>query len=176
MKAARLAGFDNVGIDLIHALPGQTLEMWRDDLRHALELTPEHLSVYGLTIEDDTPFAELYTNHDALPDEDLAADMFETADTLLTSAVTSITKSPTTPAQAFRARHNSGYWKRDGYLGLGPGAHSFLRGGGYGIRFGNTSDMTNTQPPLPEMHCHAGTKSSFRVRIACLNSCSWGYA
>jgi oxygen-independent coproporphyrinogen III oxidase len=141
VKAARMAGFDNIGIDLIHALPGQTMEMWRDDLRHALELAPEHLSVYGLTIEEDTPFAERYTDDEGIPGEDLSADMFETADTVLKSAGYEHYEIANYARPGFRARHNSGYWKRDSYLGLGPGAHSFLRSSEYGIRFGNTSDL-----------------------------------
>jgi oxygen-independent coproporphyrinogen III oxidase len=141
VKAARMAGFDNIGIDLIHTLPGQTMEMWRDDLRHAVELAPEHLSVYGLTIEEDTPFAEQFPDEDSIPDNDLSADMFETADGLLTSAGYEHYEIANYARPGFRARHNSGYWMRDEYLGLGPGAHSFLRSGEYGIRFGNTSGL-----------------------------------
>ncbi len=141
VKAARWAGFDNVGIDLIHALPGQTMQMWRDDLHHALDLTPEHLSVYGLTIEEGTPFAERYAENTDIPDEDLAADMFETADTLLTTDGYEHYEIANYARPGYRSRHNSGYWKRDGYLGLGAGAHSFLRSGKYGTRFGNTPDL-----------------------------------
>jgi len=137
VKAARVAGFDNIGIDLIHALPGQTAQMWRDDLYHTLDLTPEHLSVYGLTIEEGTPFAERYAEDTDIPDEDLAADMFETADTLLTTAGYEHYEIANYARPGYRSQHNSGYWKRDGYLGLGAGAHSFLRSGKYGIRFGN---------------------------------------
>jgi len=141
VKAARRVGFDNIGIDLIHALPGQTMQMWRNDLRHALDLTPEHLSVYGLTIEEGTPFAELYAENTDTPDEDLAADMFETADTLLTTAGYEHYEIANYAHPGYRSQHNSGYWKRDGYLGLGAGAHSFLRSGEYGTRFGNTPDL-----------------------------------
>ena len=58
--AARSAGFTNIGIDLIHALPSQTQEMWRNDLEQAQDLAPEHISVYGLTVEEGTPFAQRY--------------------------------------------------------------------------------------------------------------------
>ncbi|NVN90759.1 MAG: radical SAM family heme chaperone HemW [Desulfuromonadales bacterium] len=141
ITAARRAGFNNIGIDLIHSLPGQTLEMWHQDLRQALELGTEHLSIYGLTIEDNTDFAERYADHDSLVDEDLSADMFETADSVLTSTGYEHYEIANYARPGFRSRHNSGYWKRDGYLGLGPGAHSFLRCSDYGIRFGNTPDL-----------------------------------
>lgn len=140
VTSARRAGFNNIGIDLINSLPGQTLEMWRQDLRHALELGTEHLSVYGLCIEDGTPFAQRYAGHNGLALEDLSADMFEAADRVLTCAGYEHYEIANYARPGFRSRHNSGYWKRDGYLGLGPGAHSFLRCSDYGIRFGNTAD------------------------------------
>ena len=140
-SAARQAGFDNIGIDLIHALPGQTLEMWRADLEQALRLAPEHLSIYGLTVEEDTPFADRYDEDSSLlADEDLAADMFECADSMLTDAGYEHYEIANYARPGCRSRHNSGYWIRDGYLGLGTGAHSFLKSGDYGLRFGNTSD------------------------------------
>ena len=139
---ARKAGFNNIGIDLIHTLPGQTMEMWRSDLEQALQLMPEHLSVYGLAIEEGTPFAARYDdNNPLLPDDDLSADMFETADALLTTGGFEHYEIANYARPGFRARHNSGYWKRDHYLGLGTGAHSFLHNGEYGIRFSNTPDL-----------------------------------
>lgn len=141
VQAARRAGFANIGIDLIHALPGQTMEMWRHDLERALGLAPEHLSVYGLTIEEGTPFAQRYTHDRDLPDEDLSADMFLAADDLLGAAGYEHYEIANYALPGFRSRHNSGYWRRDGYLGLGAGAHSFLRGTGHGLRFGNRSDV-----------------------------------
>lgn len=134
---ARSAGFANIGIDLIHALPGQTPDMWVHDLRGALLLGPEHLSVYGLTLEEGTPFALRYNDNDDMPDSDLAADMFEAADELLTGAGYEHYEIANYARPGFRSRHNSGYWRRDGYLGLGVAAHSFIRQGAYGIRFSN---------------------------------------
>jgi oxygen-independent coproporphyrinogen-3 oxidase len=139
---ARRAGFRNIGIDLIHALPGQTLEMWQAELRQAIQLGPEHISVYGLTIEESTPFAARYTvNSPHLPDEELAATMFETADELLPADGYDHYEIANYARAGFRSKHNSGYWKRDGYLGLGAGAHSFLRNTGYGTRFSNAADL-----------------------------------
>jgi oxygen-independent coproporphyrinogen-3 oxidase len=141
-SAARRAGFDNIGIDLIHALPGQTSAMWLAELRQALQLAPEHLSIYGLTIEEGTPFAAQFdSDSPLLPDEDLAAEMFEMADDLLEAHGYEHYEIANYARAGFRSRHNSGYWKRDGYLGLGAGAHSFLRNTGYGTRFSNAADL-----------------------------------
>ncbi|HEY4744350.1 MAG TPA: radical SAM family heme chaperone HemW [Desulfuromonadaceae bacterium] len=139
--AARLAGFTNIGIDLIHALPGQTMAMWRNDLEQALLLAPEHLSVYGLTLEEGTPFAERHVDDPLLPDSDLAADMFEVTHDLLTAHGYEHYEIANYTLSGRRSRHNSGYWQRDGYLGLGAGAHSFLRDTAYGTRFGNVADL-----------------------------------
>jgi len=140
--AARQAGFQNIGLDLIHALPGQTGAMWLAELRQALQLDPEHLSIYGLTIEEGTPFAAQYdSDSPLLSDEDLAAGMFETADDLLKANGYEHYEIANYARSGFRSRHNSGYWLRDGYLGLGAGAHSFMMDGGYGTRFSNTADL-----------------------------------
>jgi len=152
-NAARQAGFDNIGIDLIHSLPDQTLDMWRSDLHQALRLAPEHLSVYGLTIEEDTPFAERYPDDSPhLPDEDLSADMFEQADTLLTAAGYEHYEIANYARPGFRSRHNSGYWHRDGYLGLGCGAHSFLRDSVCGTRFSNSADLEAYSAAIRQGH------------------------
>jgi oxygen-independent coproporphyrinogen-3 oxidase len=140
--AARQAGFENISIDLIHALPGQTGSMWQTELREALRLAPEHLSVYGLTIEEGTPFDAQYdTGSRLLPDEDLAAEMFETADDVLTDAGYEHYEIANYARPGYRSRHNSGYWRRDGYLGLGAGAHSYLNDSGYGVRFSNIAAL-----------------------------------
>jgi oxygen-independent coproporphyrinogen-3 oxidase len=140
--SARRAGFDNIGIDLIHALPGQTDAMWRTELRHAVQLAPEHLSIYGLTIEEGTPFAEQYgCDSPLLPEEDLVAKMFETADEFLEASGFEHYEIANYARAGLRSRHNCGYWKRDGYLGLGAGAHSFLRDSKHGTRFSNAADL-----------------------------------
>jgi oxygen-independent coproporphyrinogen III oxidase len=140
--AARRAGFNNIGIDLIHALPGQTGAMWLTELQQALQLAPEHLSIYGLTIEEDTPFATRYdVDSPLLPDENLAAEMFEAADGFLEANGYEHYEIANYARPGFRSRHNSGYWKRDGYLGLGAGAHSFLRDVGHGTRFSNAAEL-----------------------------------
>ncbi|MFZ2950668.1 MAG: radical SAM family heme chaperone HemW [Desulfuromonadaceae bacterium] len=140
-RDAREAGFENVSIDLIHSLPGQSLDQWRSELQHAIELCPEHISIYGLTVEEGTPFAHTYpADSPELADDDLSADMFELADELLTVAGFEHYEIANYARTGFRSRHNSGYWRRDGYLGLGVAAHSFLREG-HGVRFSNPDSL-----------------------------------
>lgn len=141
VEAARRAGFDNLSLDLMHGLPGQTATAWRDELEAALALAPEHLSVYGLTIEEGTPFAERYgcPNSD-LPDEDAVAEMFEAAHEHLTTQGYEHYEIANYARPGRRSLHNSGYWRRNGYLGVGVAAHSMLREG-YGVRWHNGTDL-----------------------------------
>lgn len=136
--AARGAGFDNIGIDLIHSLPGQTLGQWQRELERACALRPEHLSVYGLAVEEGTPFAELEeAGKLSLPDEDVAADMYEKSAEILGANGYEQYEIANFARPGCRSRHNSGYWQRRPFLGFGAGAHSFLRAPGDGIRFSN---------------------------------------
>ncbi|MDD2897737.1 MAG: radical SAM family heme chaperone HemW [Desulfuromonadaceae bacterium] len=139
--AARQAGFKNISVDLIHTLPEQNIEQWRLELLHALDLCPEHISIYGLTVEEGTPFARIYPPGSAqLPDDDISADMFELADELLTAAGFEHYEIANYARSGYLSQHNSGYWKRDGYLGLGVAAHSFLHEG-HGVRFCNPETL-----------------------------------
>ena len=140
-RLAQQAGFNSVGLDLICGLPQQTEADWQSDLKEALALQPDHFSVYGLTIEEGTPFASCYpVGSDELPDDDQSANMLETADQLLTAAGYEHYEIANFARPGCRSEHNCGYWQRDGYLGIGPGAHSFLRQG-WGIRWGNQGDF-----------------------------------
>jgi oxygen-independent coproporphyrinogen III oxidase len=138
-RDARKAGFDNIGIDLIHSLPGQTLAQWQRELSRACELSPEHLAVYGLSVEEGTPFAVLEEEGKLLlPDEEESADMYEKSAEMLGMCGYEQYEIANFARPGFRSRHNSGYWQRRPYLGFGAGAHSYLRQPGYGIRFSNT--------------------------------------
>ena len=138
---AQQAGFSSIGLDLICGLPDQTEAAWQLDLAAALALQPDHLSIYGLTIEEDTPFAQRYpVGSRELPDTDLSATMLEEADSILTAAGYEHYEIANFARPGCRSEHNCGYWQRDGYLGIGPGAHSFLRQG-RGIRWGNQSNF-----------------------------------
>jgi oxygen-independent coproporphyrinogen-3 oxidase len=137
-EAARAAGFGNVGIDLMHSLPGEDLSHWQDDLKQGAALAPEHLSVYALSVEEGTPFHRL-AQQDLLqlPDEDESAAMLEWTGLFLRTAGFDQYEIANFARPGFRSRHNLGYWRRANYLGFGAGAHSFLREPGSGRRWGN---------------------------------------
>ncbi len=136
---ARQAGFDNLNLDLIYGLPGQTLEDWQRSLAFALDLQPEHLSLYALTIEPGTPF-EAWFRRGLLPspDPDLSADMYDLASDHLAAAdflqyeisnwARASSNHPSTASLSphFACRHNLQYWRNQPYLGLGAGAHGYL--------------------------------------------------
>ena len=129
-EAAVAAGFDNIGIDLIYAVPGQSLEQWQRVLQQALRLAPAHLSCYELSVEEGTPLAAaLDAGEFGLPDEELQWDFFRTTSETLTAAgyihyeVSNFARST-----ARFSRHNTKYWRHTPFLGLGPAAHSFRNG------------------------------------------------
>jgi oxygen-independent coproporphyrinogen-3 oxidase len=131
-KAAReacRAGFDNLNLDLILGIPGQTMQSWQDSVRCALELSPQHLSLYALTIEQDTPLCARIAAGELAPvDEDLAADMYEWAEGVLPSAGYAHYEISNWALQGYACRHNLVYWRNEPYVGLGAGAHSWWRG------------------------------------------------
>lgn len=138
--AARKSGFTNIGLDLICGLPGQTAMEWRHQLKSVIQLAPEHLSIYSLAIEEGTPFSQRYHHgNPALPDDDQTATLLELTDELLTAAGYDHYEIANFARPGHRSRHNCGYWQRDGYLGLGPSAHSLLLNG-WGVRCCNPSD------------------------------------
>lgn len=139
---ARRAGFANIGLDLMHSLPGQSLGCWEETLRRAADLRPEHISAYGLSIEDGTPFASLVASGELNPiDPELAADMFELTVDFLTGAGYGQYEISNFSLPGFPSRHNQVYWRRESYLGFGAGAHSFVRQPGFGLRWENPSPL-----------------------------------
>ena len=131
---AREAGFQNINIDLMFAIPGQSGEAWRAHLRQVAELKPEHISAYSLIIEEGTPFAECELD---LPDEDTEYQMYEDTAGILAEYGYQQYEISNYAKDGYACRHNIGYWKRTEYLGLGLGASSL-----YGEnRFSNTRDM-----------------------------------
>lgn len=122
----REAGFENVSFDLIAGLPGQTLADWRSNLTEAVELAPEHLSLYLLEIHEGTPLAEqLRSNRRPMPDEDVAAEMYELMLDLTESAGLIQYEISNFARPGFESRHNSKYWTLDPVYGFGVSAHSF---------------------------------------------------
>ncbi|WP_136524705.1 radical SAM family heme chaperone HemW [Geomonas ferrireducens] len=141
---ARRAGFDNLSIDLMHSLPGQTLEEWRAALCRAIELAPEHISAYALSVEEGTPFERLYDEGAlVLPGEEEAARMFEATSEMLKAAGYLHYEISNFARPGLFSRHNLSYWSRQSYLGFGSGAHSFWNPDGIGLRWSNAVDAAS---------------------------------
>jgi putative oxygen-independent coproporphyrinogen III oxidase len=117
---ARDAGFDNVNLDLMYALPGQAPAQARADLEAALELAPEHLSYYQLTLEPNTEF---HAHPPQLPDDDAAWEMQEQGQALLGARGYAQYEVSAYAQEGRRCRHNLNYWQFGDYLGIGAGAH-----------------------------------------------------
>ena len=126
---ARKAGFDNINLDLIFALPNQTLDEWQSDLQTAINLNPNHLSTYNLQIEEGTPLCkQLPTSNLKLPTEEEDLAMYEyTIETLQANGYKHYEIS-NFAKPGFECQHNINYWKNGNYLGIGAGAHSHVNG------------------------------------------------
>lgn len=141
-EMARREGFWNINVDLISAIPGQTLESWKKTLAAVAGLGPEHISAYSLIVEEKTPFHEMYgegrgKGFPRLPDEDTERAIYEaTEETLLKYGYMKYEIS-NYARQGFECKHNLGYWERREYLGAGLGAASLI---GH-MRYHNTEDM-----------------------------------
>ncbi len=127
MDKIRETGFDNISIDLIYAIPGQSIEQWQNNLRIALEFSPEHISAYNLTFEPGTPFHTRLLNNEIIAVNDNKEREFflKTLQTLsdggyMAYEISSFARSP-----AYISRHNYKYWNHSEYLGFGASAHSF---------------------------------------------------
>ena len=126
-REVRRAGFDNVSIDLMYGLPYQSLDQWRDTLARAMELSPEHMSLYCLTLEGGTPMErQVSLGELPEPDPDLAADMYGLAEEALADAGYRHYEISNWAIPGLESRHNLTYWLNRPYLGVGPGAHSYI--------------------------------------------------
>ncbi|MCX7926413.1 MAG: radical SAM family heme chaperone HemW [Fimbriimonadales bacterium] len=126
---ARAAGFDNLNLDLIFALPKQTLTRWEANLRQAIALQPEHLSLYALMLEPNTRFYHLYQKGKLrLPDDETQVAMFRLAQSLTTEAGYLQYEISNYARPGYECRHNLIYWRNEPYLGFGPGAVSYMEG------------------------------------------------
>jgi len=131
---SREAGFDNINLDLIYGLPDQTLSQWTDSLAAAIELRPEHLSLYCLTIEAGTPlYRQLHNGLIASPDPDVAADQYELASEMTAAAGYSQYEISNWSLPGYRCEHNLTYWRNGQYLGFGAGAHGHAAGWRYEV-------------------------------------------
>ncbi|MEI3316253.1 radical SAM family heme chaperone HemW [Eubacterium ramulus] len=144
---ARKAGFQNINVDLMSALAGQTLKSWQDTLQKVTALRPEHISAYSLIIEEGTPFYERFAEDERireegghprlLPEEDVERQMYELTETFLHTKGYERYEISNYAKPGYECRHNCGYWTRKDYLGLGLGASSLVEH----QRFQNTSEL-----------------------------------
>jgi putative oxygen-independent coproporphyrinogen III oxidase len=130
VELARAAGFENIGIDLIYGIPGQSLESWERSMRRAVELSPEHLSCYQLTIEPATEFGRLREAGALAEIEESVQRAFflRTSRYLVSRGYLHYEISNFARGDSLVSRHNGKYWRHVPYLGLGPAAHSFAGG------------------------------------------------
>lgn len=148
-QAARRAGFENINIDLMSALPGQTEASWESTLKKVLALKPEHISAYSLIVEEGTPFYERYEEDVkrreageaciALPSEEEERRMYALTEQYLASAGMYRYEISNYAKPGYECRHNIGYWRRTDYVGFGLGASSLLKN----VRYRNPEDLSS---------------------------------
>lgn len=146
-ESARVAGFDNINVDIMSGLPKQTTEKMLDTLHKVIRLKPEHISAYSLIIEKNTPFYDEYKfdmvkqeagmKPDVLPDEDEVYRMYKATQRTLDEAGYKQYEISNFAKKGYECRHNIGYWTRENYLGIGLGAASLIEN----VRCTNTKDI-----------------------------------
>lgn len=129
VSAARRSGFNSINVDLIYGLPEQSLETWQITVGRVLELQPDHISAYALTLEHGTPFGHWSARGlIPMPDADLAADMYEWISAELGTEYYVHYEISNWAREGHACRHNLQYWRGLPYLGLGAGAHGYANG------------------------------------------------
>jgi putative oxygen-independent coproporphyrinogen III oxidase len=167
IELARAAGFDNLSIDLIYSIPGQTPAQWEDTLRTAVDLAPQHLSAYSLLVEESTPLARMVGAGTVRTNPvDLEAAMYERTMELLGAFGYEHYEISNYALPGFRCRHNFSYWSHRNYLGFGPSAHSFWndKGGKSGRRWWNVADLSTYQERLRDGSLPVETEDDVGLR------------
>lgn len=141
-QAARQCGFDQISLDLMSGLPGQTAQQWRENLEMAVSLEPEHISAYSLIIEEGTPFYERYGESWSEENEELDRQMYEDTKIILQQAGYQRYEISNYAKTGCESRHNTSYWTGIPYFGCGLGASSLLQTGNTWIRTRNETDLT----------------------------------
>ena len=135
---ARDAGFKNINVDLMFALPAQSLDDWQETLEKVMKLRPEHISAYSLIIEEGTPFFDMFGRGELKEtDEDTDRKMYYLAKEMLSDKGYKQYEISNFAKEGFECYHNKVYWRTEEYQGFGLGAHSYAGG----VRFHNTYDM-----------------------------------
>lgn len=135
VKRAFNAGFENINLDFIYGLPNQTIKGFEDDLKHAINLGIQHISLYGLKIEEGCYFYKNYPEN--LPDEDLQADMYLKAVEIMKNNDFEHYEISNFSKHGFNSQHNLNYWNNNNYYGFGAAAHGYQGN----VRYFNTSDL-----------------------------------
>ena len=136
VKLIRAEGFDNLSVDLIYGLPTQSRSDWADTLSNALALLPEHLSCYGLKVEEGTPICK-YQDSPLLPNDDDQADMYLYMTDVMERYGYQQYEISNFARPGRQSRHNLKYWQLDEYMGFGPAAHSYVGG----VRYSYVRDL-----------------------------------
>ena len=131
VELARKAKFTNLSLDLIYGLPGQTMDSWKATVEHALSLIPQHLSCYGLKVEEGTPLARRVAEGEVLPGDDEQADLYLWTVGRMERAGYPQYEISNFAKPGYQSRHNLRYWLTRPYIGFGPGAHSDFGGRRY---------------------------------------------
>lgn len=167
-RKARAAGFENINVDVMHGLPGQSEVQYIETLKELIALGPEHISAYGLILEEGTPlFEDVRSGREALPAEDSVCDMQDAGIALLEQSGYRRYEISNFSKPGFACRHNLNYWANGAYLGLGAGAHSAWRlpvsGNAVWTRWSNPTslDAYMATAPLP-----LAKRASERIRAA----------
>ena len=122
---ARMEGFENINIDLMYALPYQSIGTLANSVSYAVQMNPEHISFYGLKIEENTPFGKHPNIEATLPDEETQVKMYLDSCLALENSGYKQYEISNFAKEGYECRHNLKYWNSENYLGFGPGAHSF---------------------------------------------------
>jgi oxygen-independent coproporphyrinogen-3 oxidase len=163
-RQLRAAGFENINLDLIFGLPGQTMEHWRTTLQRAIELQPEHISTYCLILEEDTHFWSLLQQGQIKPDDEFELQMYEFAMETLAAAGYRQYEISNFAKPGKECAHNIAYWEGKDYLGLGPSACSTIGD----RRWQNASQIENwtvvfEEKITPELR--AAERAAFGMRM-----------
>ncbi len=137
-NTARQVGFDNINVDIIFNLPSQNIESFRNTLEKVTALNPEHISAYGLIIEEETPFYDMVESGEIeMPDEDLDREMYELCEKFLGDKGYGKYEISNYSKDGKECKHNIKYWTRENYIGFGLNSHSMINN----TRFCNSSKL-----------------------------------
>lgn len=171
-RRLRAAGVENINLDLMFGLPGQTPAHWAETLRRAIELEPDHISTYCLTLEEDTEFWRLFQQGHLKPNDEQERAMYETALDMLATAGYRQYEVSNFAQPGRQCRHNIAYWEGRDYLGLGPSACSTIGD----RRWQNTADLTGWRRAAEERltpELRAAERAAFGMRMTAGVPAAW---